>query len=320
MSLYFGVDTSNYTTSFALSGDRDKMVRRILDVGEGQRGIRQSDGVFAHIKNAPALLQELSEGVDFGAVKAVGVSTRPRSVDGSYMPVFLAGETIAASVATALGVPLRRFSHQDGHIMAGLLSAGRDDLLEKEFYSVHLSGGTFEILKSHYDGSIFPSEIVGGTKDISAGQLIDRIGVKCGIKFPCGKEISRLAQEYRDSKTQIKGDSKIRLSVSENGGYINLSGAETQAMKLADEADLGELSYAIIEVIGRSLLKALKSVGAKEVLLVGGVASSLPLKEYLVSASDIDFCFASSEMALDNAWGIAKLAEYGEEGLIRNRR
>ncbi len=318
MSLYFGADTSNYTTSFALSGDSDKMVRRILDVGEGQRGIRQSDGVFAHIKNAPGLLDELSKGVDFGAVKAVGVSTRPRSVDGSYMPVFLTGETIASSIATALGAPLYRFSHQDGHIMAGLLSAGREDLLEKEFYSVHLSGGTFEILKSHYDGNIFPSEIVGGTKDISAGQLIDRVGVKCGIKFPCGKEISRLAQEYRDTKTQNKGDGKIKLSVSEKDGYINFSGAETQAMKLAGEADVGELSCALIEVVGKSLIKALKSVNAKEVLMVGGVASSKPLKKYLFEACDIDFCFADEKYASDNAWGIAKLTEFREEGLIRN--
>ena len=314
MSLYFGADTSNYTTSFALAGDSDKMVRRILDVAEGQRGIRQSDGVFAHIKNAPTLLEELSEGVDFGAVKAVGVSTRPRSVEGSYMPVFLAGETIASSVATALGVPLYRFSHQDGHIMAGLLSAKREDLLEREFYSVHLSGGTFEILKSHYDGNIFPSEIVGGTKDISAGQLIDRIGVKCGLKFPCGKEISRLAEEYRDSKPNLKRDSKIKLSVSEKDGYINFSGAETQGLKLAETEDVGLISYALIEVVGKSLIKALKSVGAKEVLMVGGVASSRPLKEYLLSSCDIDFCFADAEYASDNAWGIAKLTQLREEG------
>lgn len=318
MSLYFGADTSNYTTSFALAGDFDKMVRELLPIADGERGIRQSDGVFCHIKNAPRLLEELAMGVDFGAVRAVGVSTRPRSVDGSYMPVFLTGEAVAASVATALGVPLHRFSHQDGHIMAGLLSAGRGDLLEKEFYSVHLSGGTFEILKSHYDGNIFPSEIVGGTKDISAGQLIDRVGVKCGIKFPCGREISRLAQEYRDSKIETKRDSKISLSVSEKNGYINLSGAETQAMRLSKDADMKELSYALIEVIGKSLIKALKSVGAKEVLLVGGVASSLPLKEYLNANSDIDFCFASAEMASDNAWGIAKLTQLREEGPIRN--
>ncbi len=314
MSLYLGVDTSNYTTSFALAGEKDKMVRELLPVAEGQRGIRQSDGVFCHIKNIPVLLEKLSDGVDFKRIKAVGVSTRPRSVEGSYMPVFMAGETVASSIATTLGVPIYRFSHQDGHIMSGIFSAGREDLLNKEFYSVHLSGGTFEILKSHYDGSIFPSEIVGGTKDISAGQLIDRIGVKYGLKFPCGKEISRLAKEYRDSKKENIGDGKIKLSVSERDGYINLSGAETQAMRLGKDADMGELSYALIEVIGKSLIKALGSVCSKEVLMVGGVASSLPLKEYLTENSDIDFSFASAEMAPDNAWGIAKLTQLRREG------
>lgn len=265
MSLYFGIDTSNYTTSFALAGDYDKTVRKLLPVAEGQRGLRQSDGVFNHIKNAPELLQELADGVDFGEVKAVGVSVKPRSVEGSYMPVFLPGETIAATVATVLGVPVYRFSHQDGHIMAGILSAGCEELLEREFFSVHLSGGTFEILKSHYDGEAFQSEIVGGTKDISAGQLIDRIGVAYGMQFPCGKEVSRLAGVFGDTK--CKRDTKPLLSVSEKNGYINLSGAETQAMRMVGKAEKEEISFAVIEVIGKSLIRALMVWGRKRLCL-----------------------------------------------------
>ncbi len=304
MSLYLGVDTSNYTTSFALSGDINLSVRKILPVQEGQRGIRQSDGVFWHIKQAPELYHTLTKDVDMTSVKVVGVSTRPRSVDGSYMPVFLAGETFAGIVADTLGVPLYRFSHQDGHIMAGILSANREDLLEKEFFSVHLSGGTLEILRSRYDGYSFKTEIVGGTKDISAGQLIDRVGVKLGIGFPCGKEVSRLAM--------LAHGNVPRLSVSENNGYINLSGAEAQAMRLVGDESKENISRAVIECIGKSLIKALSSVGAREVLMVGGVASSDVLRKFLIDNCDIEFCFASSEMSTDNAWGIAKLAEMGE--------
>ena len=304
MSIYLGVDTSNYTTSFALTGDIDRSVRKILPVPEGQRGIRQSDGVFMHIKQALALYKELVDGLDTKDIRAVGVSTRPRSVDGSYMPVFLAGETFAGIIAATLSVPLYEFSHQDGHIMAGIMSADRLDLLNNEFYSVHLSGGTFEILKSGYNGYNFDTEIVGGTKDISAGQLIDRVGVACGIKFPCGKEVSKLA---------AAADGKLPLfSVSENKGYINFSGAETQAMRLVGEVPTQRICRAVIECIGKSIIKALNSVKAKTVLMVGGVASSEILREYLSRNCDIDFIFASSEMSTDNAWGIAKLAKMRE--------
>ena len=304
MSIYLGIDTSNYTTSFAFSGEIDRHVRKILPVPEGQRGIRQSDGVFLHLKQAPCLLEELFSDVDQNKIKAVGVSTRPRSVDGSYMPVFLAGETFAEIIKTVLNVPIYKFSHQDGHLMSAVLSSGRDELLKKEFYSVHLSGGTFEILKSRYEKQGFVSEIVGGTKDISAGQLIDRIGVAMGLKFPAGKEISRLAK--------MKSGKTPKLSVSEKDGFINLSGAETQTLKLIGKEPNENIAYSIIEVIGKSLIKALKSVGAEEVLLAGGVISSDILREYLKENCDIKFHFASAEMASDNAWGIAKMTELRE--------
>ncbi|MEE0944310.1 MAG: DNA-binding protein [Clostridia bacterium] len=304
MSIYLGVDTSNYTTSFAVSGDVSRMVRKILPVPEGQRGIRQSDGVFSHIKQAPTLYKELVDGLDIKNVKAIGVSTRPRSVEGSYMPVFLAGETFARVISATLSVPLYEFSHQDGHIMAGIMSANRLDLLNNEFFSVHLSGGTFEILKSGYNGYNFDTKIVGGTKDISAGQLIDRVGVAAGMKFPCGKEISKLAAAA-DGKLPL-------LSVSENNGYINFSGAETQAMRLVGEIPTENICRAVIECIGRSIIKALNSVGARAILMVGGVSASGYLREYLISNCDIDFIFASNEMSTDNAWGIAKLTEMRE--------
>lgn len=112
-----GFDTSNYTTSTAWTdGKTDINVRQILYVKDGERGIRQSDGVFQHMKLMPVMYEKLSEQIDFKDVKAVGVSTRPRCVEGSYMPVFLAGEGYAKVVANTLGVPLYEFSHQDGHI------------------------------------------------------------------------------------------------------------------------------------------------------------------------------------------------------------
>ena len=309
MSTYLGIDTSNYTTSFAVCGDEDYSVRKILEVPEGARGVRQSDGVFLHLKNAPALFKELCENVDVSKISAVGVSVRPRNVEGSYMPVFVPGTTFAELVSKTLNVPLYTFSHQDGHIMAGIESSGSNDLLNGEFYSVHLSGGTCEILKTNYTNHQFQCKICGGTLDISAGQLIDRTGVAAGMQFPCGREITGYAM--------LCDEKPYPLSVSVKDGYINFSGAEAQVKRIVGgDYDKYRLSRSVLDCIGESLVKALSAVRADNVLMVGGVSASEYLKKYMTENSkNIKFIFASPEFATDNAWGIAKLvqrrSEYG---------
>ena len=108
--IYLGFDTSNYTTSAAAVGDGFlKNERKILAVPKGMRGIRQSDAVFTHMKTMPILYERLADSIRMPDVAAVGVSTRPRRVEGSYMPVFLAGLGYASVIAMTLGVPLVEF-------------------------------------------------------------------------------------------------------------------------------------------------------------------------------------------------------------------
>ena len=259
-----------------------------------------------HIKALPDLYGELSKNIDINRVSAVGVSTKPRNMEGSYMPVFLAGEGYARVVADTLGVPLMRFSHQDGHIMAGILSGNCSELLDCDFMSVHLSGGTTEILKSRYNGLSFDNEIIGGTKDISAGQLIDRTGVTLGLKFPCGRELEQMAKESL-------GKIKVKTSVSD--GYVNFSGAETTILRMASENSPADVAYAALNNVGEALCKMLNNsvrlTGIKKILLAGGVASNAMLREMLNNAVSADLYFATPEFSTDNAVGVAALAEKG---------
>ena len=226
MSLYIGIDTSNYTTSVAVSGAKEINLRKIIDVKEGMRGIRQSDGVFVHLKELPQLFEMLD--IDMTDVKAVGVSTKPRNRENSYMPVFIVGNSFARVIAKSLGVPLFEYSHQDGHIMSGIISGEFFNLLGEDFLTVHLSGGTTEILSCHYKNNHFAADIIGGTKDISAGQLIDRLGVKLGMKFPCGKELDDLS--LSTSKT-------LGFKTSVDGSFMNFSGIETKALSMTETED-----------------------------------------------------------------------------------
>ena len=282
-----GIDTSNYTTSSAVfDGENYRLSRKILDVGEGNRGIRQSDGVFIHNKELPGIIKDVS---DKTKIDVIGVSTRPRTVEGSYMPVFTVGHGYAKAISTVSGVNMYEFSHQDGHIMAGIHSCGAYNLLEESFISVHLSGGTTEILASDYNGYNFDNKIIGGTLDISAGQLIDRVGVNLGLKFPCGVELEKLSGMTTKS---------VKLPMSIKDSYFNLSGVETKLLKGIGEEDSvvarTVLTY-IKDVLVKSIDNAIMTTGIKNVLLVGGVASNEIIRNGLEKELNVDVYFASKE-------------------------
>lgn len=309
--IYIGIDTSNYTASVAaVEKNLEISRRRILDVKAGERGIRQSDGVFQHMKLLPELYGDIAENIDFNLVKAVGVSVKPRNAEGSYMPVFLAGYGYAKVIADTLGVPLIEFSHQDGHIMAGIYSSHTYELLDGDFLSVHLSGGTTEILKSTYINGSFKNEIIGGTRDISAGQYIDRVGVKLGMQFPAGKHMEAEA---------AKTDDFIKLRVNTDGAYMNFSGVETKASRMADNCDSAALARGVLISVARALAetinRAAEETNTNRVLVVGGVASNSIIRQLLQEEVNGKVYFSKKEYSTDNAVGTAVLAkEFTERG------
>ena len=290
--MFLGIDTSCYTTSVAVLSASGEVVadkRRFLEVKQGSRGLRQSEGVFQHMKNLPLLIEEIKEFLPL--VKAVAVSSRPRNQEDSYMPVFLAGEGFAKTIAASLGVPLVFTDHQNGHIMAAAKSSAFEP--GGRFIVIHLSGGTTEILEVCGD----KAEIIGKTLDIPAGQLIDRTGVMCGLKFPCGKEMDSFC-----AKTDIK------LPVSVKNCDINFSGAEIQAERLYKSGVAAEEIYsAVFDCIARSLEKAIKNAGDYDVLPVGGVSSNGRIREHLIKAFGEKVHFAERVYMTDNAVGVAHI-------------
>lgn len=297
---FLGIDTSNYTTSFAVTDSHGIILadrRVILDVEKGRRGLRQSDALFLHTKNLPLIFSDTE--FDFTKINAVGASASPRREEGSYMPVFLGGTSAGRIIAKTLEVPYFEFSHQEGHIKAGLFSS--DMAEEDEFYAVHISGGTTEILNVEKKDGRFKTSILGKTLDISAGQLIDRVGVKLGMEFPCGARLEQICAQESE---------RGRLPVSVKGTDINFSGAETRALAIAEDKDSAPyLAYMLCDVIAESLIAALSGVfskyGEKNVLLVGGVASNSIIKNRLKEVLCKKAYFCLPHFSTDNAVGIS---------------
>ncbi len=305
---YVGFDTSNYTTSVAVCNEAGEVVANLkspLPVKHGEVGLRQSDAVFAHIKNLPELCKRLNAALCGYEVKAVGVSATPRDRDDSYMPCFLSGVAAANAFAAGRDIPVFKTAHQNGHIMAALYSAGAiEKLLGRRFLAFHLSGGTTEALlvDASTDGKRFSVEIVGGTRDINAGQAIDRVGVMMGLAFPCGRELEALAAAY-DGKTEKK---KITVS----GGYCSLSGVENLAKRIYDETEDKEKTAAFVfDFLCRNIIEMTNQLkekyGEMPVLFSGGVMSNKLMRTELSRCCEA--YFAEPEYSADNAAGVALL-------------
>ena len=306
MNIVIGIDTSCYTTSCAavtMDGHVLASCRKLLPVRPGQRGLRQSEAVYTHVRQLPILMEELGECIKGHHIAAVCVSARPRDAEDSYMPVFTVGEAHGRAIAAMLGIPCFFSTHQRGHLAAAKIDSGIE---EDDFLAVHLSGGTTELLALQEDSLI----LLGGTLDLHAGQLVDRCGVAMGMPFPSGPSLEALA---------VHGTAKARIPVSmANGDFAcHFSGAETRVMQWLQEgtmnrADVAAEVYDVLaRTISRMILAGQEKTGLSQVLIAGGVASS-PLFRQLVThriakKSDMHVCFGKPEYSGDNAVGAAMI-------------
>lgn len=307
--LFCGIDTSNYTTSAALCDEQGRILANIkhpLPVKSGERGLRQSDAVFAHIKNLPAVKDDLLNAIKSTGdrLAAVAVSSQPRDEDGSYMPCFLSGVSAASMLALGADVPLYYTSHQQGHIMAAYATSGAEEarLLENypAFIAFHVSGGTTECVLVGRAASGFQIKLLGGTADLNAGQAIDRIGVALGLKFPCGPEMERLALNCSSAKTNAK------ISVKDN--LCNLSGLENNAQRLINSGSTPEeVSAYTFDFIAKTLYKLAENARAANgdlpIVWAGGVMSNSMIKSYLTTLGNV--YFTEPQYSSDNAVGVS---------------
>lgn len=310
--VYVGIDTSNYTTSVALSDENGKILanlKRPLPVKEGERGLRQSDAVFAHIRNLPSLMEELEtllhpEGAESPAVLGVGYSGAPTRAEGSYMPCFRAGEVAATALCAATGAPSVRTTHQEGHVMAALYSARAiEKLTSADFVAFHVSGGTTDVLYVRPSADGFDITTIGRSLDLHAGQAVDRIGVALGLSFPCGKALETLAAQNAQNVP------KPRTCVK--GLDCHLSGLENLALALYEKTGDKALTAAYtLDFIGETLREIALEVRNRypdiPLVFAGGVMSNLRIQWMLDKCMDGAY-YSEPAFSADNAAGVALL-------------
>lgn len=302
-----GLDTSGYTTSLAVTGEKGIALldeRKLLDVKPGEKGLRQSEALFQHLQNIPLLIKKAGDIIPLKRTVAVAASVKPRPVEGSYMPVFRVGENFGTSFANLLNVPFYPTTHQEGHIWAALYSMGLNEDFPGRFLALHLSGGTTELLEVSRKGVSLEIEKMGGTSDLPLGQFIDRVGVKMGLSFPCGPYLEKLARDSQDP---------VEIPVSVQGSQVSYSGPLTRAERLLEEGSrMEDLARGVEISAARSLVLVIKNIlertGLDRVVITGGVASNQYIKKYLqdnLRDSAPNLFFTPGELAGDNGVGVA---------------
>lgn len=309
---HLGIDTSNYTTSIGVIDEYNNIIldlRKVLDVKKGKKGLRQQEAVFQHVNNLPKLIDSMANKIDLNKIYSISCSYGPRNIEGSYMPVFKVGKGQAIIISKLLNVKYFEFSHQEGHIGAGIINNQLKNL--NKFLTLHVSGGTTELLLVSREENKMSIKIIGGTLDISVGQLIDRIGVELGLKFPCGKEMDRISK--RGEKLKIN----IPLSIK-NNTWFNLSGMENYFKGLLHNSsyNLEDILATFFAVISSNLMEIIISssriYGINDILITGGVSSNTIIREKLkkgLVVKNIVPYFPNVELCTDNAIGIAYLGK-----------
>lgn len=301
---FLALDTSCYTTSFALISDGKVLcdARKMLEVPDGGRGLRQSEMVFQHIRNIEQLFSGFSKEGHF--IQAAGCSEKPCPREDSYMPAFCVGKSFTKCFASVIGVPCFALTHQHGHIYAGFIG---NDIADGEIIALHVSGGTLDILCVRIEkGIVNDIMTLGGTADLTCGQLIDRVGVAAGLKFPAGGEMERMY--VTDG---------VKLSAHVEGLTANLSGAETQAQRLLEAGvDAAKVCSGAIdcaaETLERLTVNAAKQTGIRRFLFTGGVMCNSVIRQRLETACakiGAEAVFAQKQYCGDNACGLALAAQ-----------
>lgn len=299
-----GIDTSNYATSLAVFDTSAKGVvcdkKRFLPVKKGQLGLRQSDALFHHTVALPQMMEELAQQVDLTRVQAVGVSAKPRPVEGSYMPCFLAGLNAGRAFSAAKGIPLLQTTHQQGHIAAALFATGNESLFDNRELVFHVSGGTTDLLLCDGTKNI---TCIGTSSDLYAGQAVDRVGVKLGFDFPAGVKVSELAAKCNEA---------IKPKASVKDTTCSLSGLENQCNALLQMGKSPEYvcKYCLL-CVGETALRMVKAALLKypglPVVFAGGVMSSDVISAYVKERMPSAY-FVPGRFSSDNAIGAAVLA------------
>ena len=222
----------------------------------------------------------------------------------------LVGSGVACALAAALDRPVIGVHHLEGHLLSPFLSA---DPPEFPFVALLVSGGHTQLMR--VDG-VGQYELLGETIDDAAGEAFDKSAKMLGLGYPGGPALSRLAEEGDGSAFKLPRP--LLHSGDLDFSFAGLKTAVlTQTHKLGDQlqvrkADLAASTQAaIVEVLVKKSMAALKTTGLKRLVVAGGVGANRALRQQLnavCGAARVRVHYPELHLCTDNGAMIALAA------------
>ena len=310
-----GIETSCDETaaSVVVGGTvvRSSVVSSQVDIHARFGGVVPEIASRAHVDLlTPVIAEALVEaGVEGHDLDAVAATYGPGLV-GSL----LVGVSTAKALALVWDVPFVAVNHLEAHLYAALLE---DPTLELPLVVLLVSGGHTMLVSMEHHGQY---RMLGSTLDDAAGEAFDKVARYLGLGYPGGPAIDQIAMEGDPSKVTFP------RAMYHQGLDFSFSGLKTSVINHvrkhpeAQTADVAaSFQEAVVDVLVTKARRAARQIGAKGLVLGGGVAANSLLRERFLSAcveDGIHGFLPSREMCTDNAAMVASAAWYrlGSDG------
>ncbi len=318
-----GIETSCDETAAAVVTDgkiiRSSMVASQTELHEKYGGVVPEIASRAHIENIYPVIAEALEqaGTDREDIDAIAIANQP-----GLTIALVVGVTAAKTLSFVWDKPLIAINHLHAHLQSAMMS---EESLELPAVALIVSGGHTCL----YDyRSLLEPKILGSTIDDAAGEAFDKVATILKLPYPGGPSIEKISKDGNPKAIKFP-----RSMLGPKSLDFSFSGIKTavlyycrgQDMKGNDKVDsmsrqeiadiAASFQAAVVEVLVKKTKRAIKKIGAKTVLLGGGVAANSYLRTALQEMCDsVDppekLLVAPKQYCTDNAVMVASLAYY----------
>lgn len=234
-----------------------------------------------HIRRTVPLLRKVlaESGCSLQEIDAVAYTQGP-----GLAGALLVGVAFAEALATSLGVPTVPVHHLEGHLLSPLLSRTPPRF---PFIALLVSGGHSQLMRVSGVGQY---ALLGETLDDAAGEAFDKTAKLLGLDYPGGPALAALAEQGRPDVMKFprpmlhSGDfdfsfSGLKTAVLTKVRELTGDGKPLDAQQRADIAR--GFQDAMVEVLVKKSLRALKDSGLRQLVVAGGVGANRELRRQL---------------------------------------
>ncbi|MHC4119682.1 MAG: tRNA (adenosine(37)-N6)-threonylcarbamoyltransferase complex transferase subunit TsaD [Planctomycetota bacterium] len=318
-----GIETSCDETAAAVVADgktvKSAVVASQAKLHEKYGGVVPEIASRAHVEKIYPVIKEAMEQAGVGAddIDAIAVANQP-----GLTIALVVGVTAAKTLSFAWDKPLIAINHLHAHLQSAIMS---EDDLQLPAAALIVSGGHTSLYDYH---SPLEPRLLGSTIDDAAGEAFDKVATILKLPYPGGPSIEKTAADgdpnaVRFPRSMLGRDSlDFSFSGIKTAVLYHCRGQDMKGQNKIDSMSRQEIAdiaasfqAAVTEVLVKKTQRAVDKIGAKTVILGGGVAANSGLRSALHEMCDAmsppkKLLVAPKQYCTDNAVMVASLAYY----------